>query len=65
VDLDLLELATVRRCGILRGTGSGTLLVDLLPHSAVVEGVSCTLVIGARYLKRTAAYADLGLEVAR
>jgi hypothetical protein len=65
VDSDLLELAAIWRCGSPRGARSGTLLVDLLPQSAIAEGVSRTLVIGARYVKRIAADAKLGLESAR
>jgi hypothetical protein len=65
VDPDLLELVTVRRHGSSRGTGSSTLLVDLLPQPAAAEGVSCTLVIGARFVERIVTYAELELEVAR
>jgi hypothetical protein len=65
MDLDLLELAAVRRCGGSRGVGSSTLLVDLLPQPAAAEGMSCALVIGARYIEWIAACTELGLEVAR
>jgi hypothetical protein len=41
------------------------LLDDLLQQPAAVEGVSRTLVIGARHVKRIAAGAKLGVEVAR
>jgi hypothetical protein len=65
VDPDLLELAAVWRHGSPRGTRSDTLRVDLLPQPASVEGVSCTLVVGARYVERVTANVELGLEVAR
>jgi hypothetical protein len=40
------------------------LLVNLLPQPAAAEGVSCTLVIGARYVQRITVYVELGLKVA-
>jgi hypothetical protein len=65
VDLDLLELTNDLRCGSSRASGSNTLPVDLLPQSATAEGVSRALVIDARYVKRIAEDAELGLEVVR
>jgi hypothetical protein len=64
VDPDLLELATIWRCGSSRGAGSSTPLVDLLPQPAAAEGMSCTLVVGAQYVERIMASEELGLEVA-
>jgi hypothetical protein len=65
VDPDLMELTTVWRRGSSRGTGSSTLLVDLLPQLAAGEGVSCALVVGARYVEWITVSAELGLDVAR
>jgi hypothetical protein len=43
----------------------GTLLIDLLSQPASAEGISCALVVGARYVEWIGACAKLGLEVAR
>jgi hypothetical protein len=59
--VDLLELVAIRR----RGSSPGTrkpLSVDLRPEAAAVEGVSCALTVGARYVERVAAHADSGLR---
>jgi hypothetical protein len=45
--------------------GGSTLLVNLLPQPAAAEGVSCALVVGARYAEWITVSAELGLEVAR
>jgi hypothetical protein len=64
VDSNFQKLTTARRRGSSRGTGSSTLLVNLLPQPAAAEGVSCTLVIGARYVQWITVYVELGLKVA-
>jgi hypothetical protein len=61
VDPNLMELAAVRR----RGTGRSTLMVDLVPQPAAAEGMSCALVVGARYVERIVACTELRLGVAR
>jgi hypothetical protein len=65
MDPDLLELATIWRHESLRSTGSSTPLIDLLPQSAAVEGMSCALVIDARYVERITVSTELGFDVAR
>jgi hypothetical protein len=65
MDSDLLELVAARRRGISHGMRGSTLLVDLLPQPAAAEGVSCALVVGARYAEWITVSAELGLEVAR
>jgi hypothetical protein len=41
------------------------LLVDLLPYPAATEGVSCTFVVGARYVEWVTMSARLDHEVVR
>jgi hypothetical protein len=65
LDPNLLELTVICRRGSSHGTGGSTLLVDLLLQPAAAVGVSCNLVIGARYVEQITASAELGLEVAR
>jgi 6-phosphogluconate dehydrogenase (decarboxylating) len=64
-DPDLLKIADVWRRGSSCTAWSTTLLIDLLPQSAATEGVSCALVVGARYVEWITAGARLDLEVAR
>jgi hypothetical protein len=47
VDSNLLELATIGRCGSSRTTGK-PLSVDLLLQATTTEGVSCAFMVGAR-----------------
>jgi hypothetical protein len=49
VDLDLLELAAIRRRGSPHGTRSGMLEVDLLLQSATAEGVSLLMVLTTKF----------------
>jgi hypothetical protein len=62
-DPDLLKLANIWRRGSSRAARSTMLLVDLLLQPVAAEGVSHTLVIGARYVERNAVGTRLGLEV--
>jgi hypothetical protein len=64
MDLDLLEFTTIRR----RWSSCGTrelLFADLLPQVAAAEGMSCSLMVGARYIEWVVACAKFRPDVTR